>query len=161
MNVMDRGNVRRETVKEQVNRGEEINKWRDTLRKTDITRQKQRWQNWGGLGLKETGERRKTYPGFHLLFSVPLLLGWKRGRVQTRKENEKNTSRKKWKRRRRNDRQWTDSRWRVNLWLDGEVGTRKERMIKKGIWSLWGQRGWNYSSLTSNESSGEIEESGK
>lgn len=30
---MDRGNVRRETVKEQVNRGEEINKWRDTLRK--------------------------------------------------------------------------------------------------------------------------------
>lgn len=40
--MMDRGSVRRETVKEQVNRGEEINKWRDTLRKTDITRQKQR-----------------------------------------------------------------------------------------------------------------------
>lgn len=38
--------------------------------------------------MKETGERRKTYPGFHLLFSV---LGWKRGRVKTRKENEKNT----------------------------------------------------------------------
>lgn len=55
--------------------------------------------------MKETGERRKTYPGFHLLFSVPLLLGWKRGRVKTRKENEKNTSKKKWKRRRRNDRQ--------------------------------------------------------
>lgn len=42
MNVMDRGNVRRETVKEQVNRGEEINKWRDTLRKTDISQGRSR-----------------------------------------------------------------------------------------------------------------------
>lgn len=64
--------MRRETEIEQVKRGEEINKWEDTSRKTDRGRQKHRRQQSGGV----------EDPDFHLLFNVPLPLGWKERRCK-------------------------------------------------------------------------------
>lgn len=65
---MDRGakgGVRRGTEIEEANRGEEINKWGDTWRKTDTEWWKQSRQQTKSV---EGEEERETHPEFYLLY---------------------------------------------------------------------------------------------